>query len=462
MDVTPSVHLLRALSNQNLNWFKALAELVDNAFDANANRVLMTMNQKQLTIEDDGDGMKDIWGVLRLGDHQPSETTSLGMYGVGLKDAWLFAGDRIEIETVRGGFRSRVYADVSEMIKAKSWEIDDPRSIPADIRDKTGTTIKLFLNQRRMPGQSSMESLAWAFTPALMLGKQIAYRKGSRKAKTLAPVQLPQFVKSVTDEFDVSGKHVSIEIGIVGDGQKMTRGPYWIQYKHRNLASSHIGTGQGFSSSRMGGVIRLGEGFAITKNKDDFMDHNDELHDAIHSRIKFLLQEADQLAVDVESKALTTELESRINEAIGQLKREKRHQTREVVGAVLPKSTGRRRRKASEISDLPGGVDDSEGKRRRGLSLGFYDMGDDSMGDFDPSSNRITLNESHPYIAHCRSENIVEALHTIAIAILTNFACHNQGRQLTFFEVEDFNLAYGAIMKPMAANVEVRNAKRSG
>ena len=458
IDTTPSVRLLYAMQNQNLGWFKALAELIDNAFDANATRVLMTSKGNQLLIEDDGAGIKDIASVLRLGDHNASDSTALGMYGVGLKDAWLFAGNRIEIYSTRNGERSFVAADVSEMISNKSWKIADPQVSKAE-NEVSGTSIHLFLSGRRKPQPNTMSKLAWAFTPALLQGKQIAHRSGRGKAKTLAPIQLPPFADSVADSFDINGKQVSIEIGIVADGQKMENGPFWIQYKHRNLAISSIGIGPGFDGRRMGGVIRLGDGFAITKNKDDFDDHKEDLHDAIHDRIKMLLQKAEQLCLDVESRALTTELESRINDAIGKLKREKRNQTRESIGTVLPRGTGRKRRKARDVSDIPGGVN-AGSRKRHGLSVGFYDMDGDVMGRFDHTANRITLNESHPYIDHCRNASNIEALHTAAIAILANDLCNRQGSNLTLFEIQDFSQAYGAIMRPMAEALEVQHAKR--
>ena len=464
MDITPDVHMLFGLSNQNIGWFRALAELVDNAFDANAARVIIAASKRQLRIEDDGDGIKDIGSAIRLGDHRASTSTALGMYGVGLKDAWFFSGDRIDVRSVRNGMTSKLSASKAEIIASDKWRIDDPEHCRTVDGEPSGTLITLHLSHdRRTPKQETMDNLAWAFTPALLEGKQIAHRSGKRKPKTLAPVQLPKFIDSVSDKFRVSGRDVAIHIGIVADGEVMTKGPFWIQYKHRNLTSSSIGIGQGFSSSRMGGVIVLGDGFSLTKNKDDFTACKDELSEAINSRIRFLLQKADQLSLDVESKALTSQLETRLNESVNSLRREKRRASEQETGTVVPPRipTGRRRRKASQSSSENGSVEGGSKNRSRGMSVDFYTDDENRIGEFDPSGDRIKLNESHPFISNAKSLGAVDLLHSIAIAILSQYiVTHHGASQIALFEVQDFGQTYGSILKPMAEGLGARHAKK--
>ena len=91
MDLSPKTEILTALSQQNLKWEIVLAELVDNSLDAGASRVDIRLGPgKSLSIKDDGVGCKDIAVMVRPGDRQVHETTSLGRYGIGLKDAALF------------------------------------------------------------------------------------------------------------------------------------------------------------------------------------------------------------------------------------------------------------------------------------------------------------------------------------------------------------------------------------
>lgn len=446
IDATPSVHLLHAMRNQNLGWWKALAELIDNSFDAGATRVVLSAKGRTVQIEDNGRGMSDVTCAVRLGDHRAGESPGLGMYGIGLKDAWLYADGSICVDSVRDGTRAKIFADIQQMIEHGSWMVDAPTVAEAPDA-KSGTTITLGLARRRkLPTHSHVQELSWAFTPALKSGRQIEWQRGVAKPETLAAKELPPLLETVRDSFDVGGKSVSIEIGIVADGHHMTNGPVWIQYRHRNIMRSHIGMGS-FNDERIGGIVRLGEGWSLTKNKDDFDANKDELGDAIHSRIRMLLLKAEQLSHDIESKEIACESETRVNEAIGELKREKRRQTREQSGTVKPGDSGRKRRKAKDITDQVGSVIAKDGNRRRGISLGFGYLEGDLMGEFDPSCNRITLNSGHPFISRTRKSKSTETLYVIAMSIFSHYVCNHDGNHLTLFEVRDFSQTLGAIMK---------------
>lgn len=446
IDITPTTHLLNSIRNQNLGWTKAIAELIDNAFDALAMRVVIEARKRELTISDDGKGMVDVSSAVRLGDHKSSG--GLGMYGIGLKDAWLYADGKIEVVTVHGGARSRIAADIQEMIERGDWSVDDPITEPG-VDAPSGTVVKLVVaGRRKLPERSHMQQLAWIFTPALKDGKQVVWRSG-KNVETLSAKELPPMNDTVRDEFEISGKKVSIEIGIVQDGYQMLNGPFWVQYGHRNIMKSHIGVGS-YSDERMGGIIKLGSGWSLTKNKDDFDASKDDLADAIYDRIKFLLAKSEQLTQDIESRALMNELEKSINDALGELKREKRNQTRNTAGSIAPRNTGKRRRRASKTSELEGGIVADKGQRRRGITLGFNYLDGDTIGEYDSSSRRITLNASHPFISSLRSAKDKNALHCLAMSVFANYVCNHDGMHLTLFEVQDFSQTLGAIMRPMS------------
>ena len=92
----------------------------------------------------------------------------------------------------------------------------------------------------------------------------------------------------MNETFEVSGKSVSLSIGILAPGETIFKGPFWIQFGHRNIVGTSIGVKE-FSESHMAGIVTLREGWKLTKNKDDFDDLKDELADAIHARIRPLL-----------------------------------------------------------------------------------------------------------------------------------------------------------------------------
>jgi hypothetical protein len=99
VNLTPSPHYLGAVRHQGLSWFQCLAELCDNAYDADASAVWITLGRNFVQVEDNGHGCPDPVTMLTLGDRLEQESTILGRYGCGLKDSAISLGDRVMITT---------------------------------------------------------------------------------------------------------------------------------------------------------------------------------------------------------------------------------------------------------------------------------------------------------------------------------------------------------------------------
>jgi hypothetical protein len=78
-----------------------ICELVDNALDANAQRVWIELGRRGITVADDGHGMVDINDAIRFGKgtRAPARGGVLGRYGVGMTDALCKLGPRAEVTT---------------------------------------------------------------------------------------------------------------------------------------------------------------------------------------------------------------------------------------------------------------------------------------------------------------------------------------------------------------------------
>jgi hypothetical protein len=458
MDVTPTAHIIRGLQNSNIGWATALSELIDNSFDAAANRVVVKFKGRELIVEDDGRGAKDVSSMARLGDHNPSSSTALGMFGVGLKDAWFWCGGLLDVESVHGGTLSKVVVDPEELIQT-NWIAADPTTEPTT--RENGTRIRLPLGrQRNSPGDACIQQLRWVFTPALLAGKQIVFSSSQRaKKETLSALALPRLIDSVRDSFDVDGKKVEIEIGIVADGEQMKEGPFWVSYRHRNITSSSIGAGR-YSTMRMGGCIRLLEGWSLTKNKDDLSAYKSQLGEAIEMRIRHLLIKAEQLSQDIEATALKTEIEEMVNSSFEAAKREARDQNRQQQGTVLPVNSGIKRKNAAKVSNNPGSVAVMNGKRKTGFTISWFYGDDSGIGKFDDTGDRVTLNLNHPFIASMKQNGDKIGIYCCAVAILTDYLCTHKDRQKTLMPVEDFGKTFGLIIG--SVQERERNEKAAG
>jgi hypothetical protein len=129
-----------------------IRELVNNAYDADATRVDVSVSHKEIVVADNGEGM-DIEGLRQYFNVGSDEKlinpvsprfgrNRIGQFGIG-KFASLAAASRFEIITQKGDFAAQVVFDKARWIKR-----DDSWKIPLTILDKDpkrgdGTTVRL-------------------------------------------------------------------------------------------------------------------------------------------------------------------------------------------------------------------------------------------------------------------------------------------------------------------------------
>lgn len=146
-----------------------IRELVNNAYDADATRVEVTLSKKEIMVSDDGEGM-DIDGLSQYFNVGSDEKlinpisprfrrNRIGQFGIG-KFASLAAASRFEISTQKGEFSARVVFDKARwMGEGESWKI------PLTILDKDpgrgdGTTVRLVDLKRRFRPEDVAQRIA--------------------------------------------------------------------------------------------------------------------------------------------------------------------------------------------------------------------------------------------------------------------------------------------------------------
>jgi hypothetical protein len=127
-------------------------ELVNNAYDADATRVEVTVSDQEIVVLDNGEGM-DLEGLRQYFNVGSDEKLvnpisprfgrdRIGQFGIG-KFASLAAASRFEITTQRKGFAARVVFDKARWLeKGTSWEIPLTHLEP-DPKRGDGTTVRL-------------------------------------------------------------------------------------------------------------------------------------------------------------------------------------------------------------------------------------------------------------------------------------------------------------------------------
>ena len=120
--------LIESLRHIGYSNYEALADLVDNCFDAEASRVVLKINQLKgdhhITLGDDGSGMDSevLDEALRLGSLTDRNiTTDLGKFGMGLVTAGLSLSRRTHVITKQDGEYLTSTVDVDEIIRTNTF-----------------------------------------------------------------------------------------------------------------------------------------------------------------------------------------------------------------------------------------------------------------------------------------------------------------------------------------------------
>lgn len=457
IDITPKPHFILSWMNTNMPWWQALAELIDNSLEAGATRVEIYSGGRVLRIIDDGIGVQDVTSCFRFGDHRENHPDGIGQYGIGVKSVWMAMASLMRVSSVRNGIKTIGEADCCKIaLNGDRLEISDPVSEPCS--EPSGTTIEMHLRDgKNCPSDDAIKTVQWAFTPALRQGIQICItkpQKGKVGRKPIPAITLPTLEDVVDSEFEIDGKPVRIHIGIIAEGQRVFRGPLWLIRGHRIIEGTSIGIGEGYSARRIAGEIHIGKEWKLAKHKDALTESYDRLAEAIHVRIKHILEKADSLADTFESAVLRNELQAMLNDAVGMVQEKQREKRKpgESSGTVKPASTGQERLSAANGSGVSGKCrirGNGFSASRRGLVFDWIELEDDRLGHVDTTGKRISLNTNNAYVASLmQKKSRLEAFLCIAALIADHDCRHTHtGQKLLSFDWSDFSVAMGSIVK---------------
>jgi len=425
-NIPPSI--LWSLNGQQMQWKIALGEACDNSFDSGANwvRIVFT-GQKQVEIVDDGNGCDNIEAMLTIGKHYRQANTRLGRFGVGLKELACWLWGELVISTVHGGKLRRAAVDWERLAKASDWNVPDPTESDVTESHQRGTKLVFRRSMRNRPNDLAglADELGYLFAPAIWKGKQIAIECGRSKL-TIAAWTLPEFDGEVVrDLFLVNGKRVELTAGVVASDHTNARKGFTFIHEHRVLLNSALGS-KGRSVSRVCGTVVLGPEWKLGKNKDAIQDSDDQkadLENEIYSRCEDVFRRADRQATMLRNTAfegaVTEALRGLLSAAVNgpDNRKAKRSSPENQVGAVEPKGTGRRHRRAR--SEQPG--ETFKGKANlAGIRFEWESRADGSIGWADLQGNVIYLNENHRRLMHHKERENVDAIADLCCVILSD------------------------------------------
>lgn len=421
VDLSPDTHFLESIRANKAQLHVLIGEAVDNSFDADARNVEITINDDEIRFVDDGAGVsRDKWTALvRLGEHMPTTSTALGRYGVGIKYQAITAGDefRVVSRSDRDG-EIRLLVDWTEMLRRKSWGIQEPRW-NEKLNYPTGTTINIS-KLRRKPQQKELErsrsDIAHMFYPALKSGCSVIFN-----GEPIVPAVDPLTLDAIETTVDVSlEKRAWIRAGILADPKAKLQGVQ-VSYKHRVIKSRSAFGCFDFSTSGMFARVDLIGKWGLSTFKDDISDEDEEALEAhVYNVLAPILDRCKKSSMS----ATVDEMRNRLNALIPTK-----------IAAVRPvkqQDLGRKGEKKKRIGvapdapQSPTGPARSQRSPRTQLMIDFDISADsDGYGRFEPGRiSRIWLAQDNPHVAQLLKQRDREAaqreLFLIALSIYLN------------------------------------------
>lgn len=222
INITPNagklINSLRYLTYTNET---AIADIIDNSFDADADNVNVFINDEHIVIVDDGYGMsQDIMKeAIKLGSDTSKEQSCLGKFGMGLVTASISMGRRLEVfsKTIDDE-PSKVVLDLDYIEETNNWV---GISEPADDKEAKilnslghGTIVKISQLDSIKAGiiPSLAKHLRLVFRNFLMAGREITVN-----SEVLTPIDplnrdLNDTEILLDDDIEIEGENVHVVV----------------------------------------------------------------------------------------------------------------------------------------------------------------------------------------------------------------------------------------------------------
>lgn len=414
MYVHPSsmVQVLRA--DQQTSPLVAIAELIDNALDASATQITVTIDGDSLRCLDNGRGCPD---MKRLIDIQRVELPDnrIGRYGWGGKYTAVLMAHSMHAGSVCDGVLRRVEIDY-----------DDP-SLTARYADELNTGQPSFMDIRllrlhKYPKPATLvRDIERRYCSALGQYKKRIIVNGER----VRPLSFPKLEMALGLQFPrhFNGlEYQIIDFGAIKKGAdsevvKRWRSGWHVTYHGRLLYERGIVSGfRDYEDPNVWGLIELRDTadmrWSVDPRKVSFAEC-DALLDSLYPRIVEILAYAQQQAQDSQLQQVARDASSLLmGKRVPVEAKAKRTKTRAKKGSVQPTGTGAKQKQASNAVEFPNR--NLLGPSGQPINVRFTDeLDDDILSEVVTERRRILvrLNSTAPFFAQAgRTDPVSVAL----------------------------------------------------
>ena len=401
ISITPDTHIIESIRNQNVQPILLLFELIDNAFDAGATNISISLTRDGIVVQDNGSGCQDLSMMFTMGKRRSHTTTQLGRYGIGFKDAAIILGDVLTVTSTHRGIERNLMCDWRRIQQSGQWSINDPIARPT--KNPPGTRISIEQlhhsgSYDKKKNETLINKIALNYIPALEEGKQILIQTNKSQLPTqVVPFQFPAVEQSLQQDLEIMGKRARVEIGLLQHGVKTDIRGLLVTYGFRLIEKNyHIGSSDEPTPGLVGRLTLMPE-WQLTKNKDK-VQGLDKLDQVIEERFETLIQGARARHQQFAMNSNIKQLNDMFTDVLAPVdSRAKRDGSSTKTGTVKPTGTGRPHRKAREVQ--PFGHLQNERLHVKGIKIAWDDTApEDGPAHSYEAPGIIYLNANQPWL----------------------------------------------------------------
>jgi hypothetical protein len=321
--------------------------LIDNALDADATEIEISVYRDGFTICDNGNGIEDIMAMFQIGTSGSySNPNAIGQYGVGGKHAVLEIGTTVAVSTVHGG--SYLYHEVDWLAVSKmdSWP-HHRRPNPIDRAFLSGRCYEealVFIHfdddctpakpkwntcvEVRKPHKGKnyfnnhhhfLEALANIYRPALQRDVKIVYKTVNGLSFNLAEMKNadPVFDDGIECNLVVNGKKAKLIAGICDEHISNVTGMVHIAFINRVIETPRV-VSEHSLPTQIFCQVELSSDWKMSMNtyKNEVKEDRDELLNAVWYEIEPIVDLINELVQEITMTLIDLNIGKRLEEAI--------------------------------------------------------------------------------------------------------------------------------------------------
>jgi anti-sigma regulatory factor (Ser/Thr protein kinase) len=425
IDLTPATSQLKSEHANNIGWSAALSELIDNALDAGARNVSITIDSASASLEiaDDGAGCDDLTRILKQGERLDHSTTRSGHYGIGAKKAALYFWGTLSVTSTSGGITRSAALRWDDVVASNRFSA---MSLPDEKTGaQSGTIIKITGHNRvrNTPSRPALvQFLSQNFWPAAQNGVRIFGQVNG------APFEVDEHpfptVQDVEDfEGEIEGKRYSGWAGLaVGANAK----PGLALVKaHRVVCHSWNDGFEDKNISRLFGVVMLEDRrWRLTSIKNGIEEHGEELGREIAAKLASLAVRSDELSRDLFLDSISEDLSAMLGGTI------KVREPGGTAGSKEPKDTDRRQTARPKPESSGGKWTGGGVAKIVPANLGEAIAGVRKQMARGKPVYFIDVNKTRPDVEEALARTDRTAITLLAIAVLSDFISNDDERDV--------------------------------